>query len=408
MKTVLQLSARILILILAIFTLWRIVATRMSDELAREEPQRALQWDRHNPLAQLALAESQLPAAPLKAAEAAREILAASPLQAEAFELIARAMAATGDLVSARALFSIAARRAPRDAFARAWLVDDQMQQGDFDSAMRNIEGLYRISPSLRSTLLTLLSDKATQDSTFAQQLGQLVADMPTLRTGLINDLLARADIDTVNRVFEQVATTASGLSDAEAGRWYDRLMKDQQWGAAYSRWISRVHRTGVESIPLLYNGEFDKPISNLGFDWRSQPPVGVQIAQVADGTNMLIELVFRGRRVDGVGLSQTLLLAPGNYRLSFHTQAQALRSNQGLQWDLICAGTGRKIASTLRLNGDFDWRTVATDFTIPGDACPAQTLRLTNPGAGGAAKVVYGTIRFDVFEIVPLPQDKP
>jgi hypothetical protein len=183
--------------------------------------------------------------------------------------------------------------------------------------------------------------------------------------------------------------------------------MKDQQWGAAYSRWISRVHRTGVESIPLLYNGEFDKPISNLGFDWRSQPPVGVQIDQVADGANKLIELVFRGRRVDGVGLSQTLLLAPGNYRLSFHTQAQALRSNQGLQWDLICAGTGRKIASTLRLNGDFDWRTVTTDFTIPDDACPAQTLRLINPGAGGAAKVMYGTIRFDAFEIEPLPQEK-
>ncbi|HET9048711.1 MAG TPA: hypothetical protein VFN29_07125 [Chiayiivirga sp.] len=397
---------RSLFLALSVFVLWRVVATRVSDALAREDPQRALQWDHHNPQARLALAESQLPAAPLKAAETAREVLAASPLQAEAFGLIARAMAATGDLASARALFSIATRRAPRDTLARAWLIDDQMQQGNFPAALRNIDVLYRISPSLRPTLLSLLSGKAAQDPNFAQQLGQFVADMPIWRDALFSELLARADIETVVRIFETVSATTSGLTTTEAGRWYDRLMKDRQWGAAYSRWVSRLHRAGVESIPALYNGDFEKPISSIGFDWRSHPQVGVQIEQVADGADTVVELVFRGRRVDNVGLSQTLLLAPGSYRFSFRTQVQALRSNQGLQWDLRCAGTGQKIVSTARLNGDLDWKRVTTDFTIPSDACPAQILSLTNPGAGGAAKVVTGTIRFDELQIAPQPQD--
>ncbi|MCB1567867.1 MAG: hypothetical protein KDI69_03480, partial [Xanthomonadales bacterium] len=201
MKRVLHLMLRVLMLAIAIFALYRVLATRVSDSLAHDDPQRALQWDRRNPDALLALAEIQLPTAPDKAARTAREVLAKAPLRADAFGFIAQALVMTGDVARARDIFAIASRRAPRDTLARAWLIDDQIQQSDFPAALRNIDVLYRIAPKLRPTLLTLLSGKASQDSVFAKQLGTFIADTPTWRVDLLNELLARADIDTVDRV---------------------------------------------------------------------------------------------------------------------------------------------------------------------------------------------------------------
>jgi hypothetical protein len=393
-------------LVLAVFAGWRIVATRTSDSLARSAPRHALAWDARNPDALLALAQQQLNTDhPRQAATTARELLRSAPLQAGAFTILARAAAARGDHDTARKLFGIALKRAPRDQYAREWMIGDQLQHGDYAAALHNVDVLFGFAPQHRIALIPLLARVAAQDPNFASALGTHLTQRPRWRDAMLAELLAHAPIGTVDDVFGTLQSAAGGLSDDEAGRWFARLEQDGQWGEAYSRWLGW---TGVDlshGIPLVFNGSFERPVSGIGFDWTMRGEPGVEIERVrsagASGA-YAAQVTFRRRRANDMGFQQTLMLAPGTYSLSFRARGDDLRSDQGLEWDIACVAGGAAIATSPRLDGSFEWKTVTADFTVPASNCPAQRLMLTNPGAGGSAKVVSGTLWFDDFHIGP------
>ena len=143
--------------ILAVFAggaAWHVIALGLADHWAADDPERALEWEPHNPTAMLALAQRHLVQhEPDAAAAVARELLRFEPLQGRAFALLAEAAEAKGETAKVKILNELAMHRAPRDLKARAWLVDEQLRNGHFPEAIEQISLLLQIAPQQSGAL---------------------------------------------------------------------------------------------------------------------------------------------------------------------------------------------------------------------------------------------------------------
>lgn len=374
---------------------WRISGWLQAERLARIQPVQALRWRPDQPQALLALAERQLADGRLAEASAtARRVLAREPLQGEAFRLLAQANDRAGAQAAALRLYRIAAHRAPRDQATRLWLARHALQQGDHRDALVQIDGLLRMSPRLGSDLYPVLAQLAN-DPAFAEALAEVLAQDPPWRAGVLAVLRdARQDNARAAGLVLQALQARGALTDDDYANWLDSLIAQGRWGEAYARWAGRAVRDDGR-LPLLYNGNFAHEPSGVGFDWRFRrvPGVLLQFEPVAGRPGQAAYFQFLGRRIPSAGLEQPLLLGAGRYRLAFQVRAQALRSEMGLQWQLVCAGPAGVVGRSDAIDGTLAWRQMAMDIVIPETGCPGQWLRLVNPVPAGAAQRLEGQL---------------
>jgi len=397
----------VLLLGLGLFAAYRIVAVTQADRWAIEDPARALQWMPHHPQALLTLAESQLADGRIdQAAATARRLLAAEPLEGRGFRVLAEAAAKRGDDTRALALYRIAARRSPRDLHTSAWLTRHHLLAGEYPAALAHIDVILRTSPTLRTTLLPLMVTMAA-DEVFAADLARVLQQRPQWRAGLLA-LLQRAEDPRAADAVMSALRADGGLSEAEFDQWIAYLLRQDRWGEAYGRWVGSIDLQGA-ALPLVYNGQFEQPVSGRGFDWRMAriPGVSVEFAPDGNASGLSAHATFRSRPVPRVNLEQPLLLAPGAYRFSARMRADGLRSDRGLEWHLACAGPAGSLASSERVEGTFGWRTVTMDVTVPVIGCQGQWLRLRNPAPSGTAQQVSGDLWFDDVAIARHPSQE-
>ena len=93
-------------------------------------------------------------------------------------------------------------------------------------------------------------------------------------------------------------------------------------------------------------------------------------------------------------GLEVPLLLAPGDHVLRLRARTQGLRSDQGLEWQLVCGDGRTRIASGARVREAAAWTQLELAFTVPaGEGCEGQWLRLVNPAPRGVAQTLRGEL---------------
>lgn len=398
-------AVRLVLVVLALWAGWRIYGQlRAEQAVADDAPALALQWRPEFSAALLAQAERQLAAGDLQAAQdSARRVLANSPLRGQAFRILAQVAERRGDAAQALRLYQIASRRAPRDLPSRAWLAQHYLQQGQYPAALAQIDSLLRMSPGRAAAINPVLVQMA-QEPAFADALAHMLAGNPPWRDGTLAALRHPkiGNPEAAGRIM-QALQAQGGLSQDEYDRWLDSLMAQGRWGEAYARWASGVPKPDGR-LPLLYNGDFRQPPSNTGFDWRVKRVPGVLLDFVPDAgiRGQAAYLNFLDRRVPEGGLSQPLLLGPGHYRLGFRARATALRSEMGLQWQVVCAGSGTVLARSDPLQGNMGWTGFQMEFSVPPTGCPGQWLRLVNPVPAGAAQRISGELWLTGFMLLP------
>lgn len=383
---------------------WRILATGMAGLAVADDPARALAWSSSNPDALQAIARRQFMEGDAAGAIAtARTVLEREPLHGDALVLLAEASEAAGDAPAARRLHELALQRAPRNVRNRTWMIGTLLAEGRSAQAIQQAGLLLTMRPRQAAPLLQVLVAHA-EDEDFAAALAAALAAKPAWRPAMLGALLSRGSHAAVTRVHTALLHDG-GLADEETAAWLDRLVRANLWGEAYGRWIATLRLPAGTAVPLLYNGDFELPPRGIGFDWRLGRVPGVHVERVAapGARGQALQIGFLGRRVTEVGVQQTLLLAPGDYRFHMRAKARGLRSERGLEWRIACVADGKSLLQTRRLLGDFDWKVVEGDFSVPQEGCPVQRLSLQNPGAGGAARIVSGTIWFDDVGIEPL-----
>lgn len=392
------------IMVVLVVAGWRTWGQMQAERLAETAPQRALTWRPHATQPLQLLAERQLAAGDIAGAQAsARELLAQEPLHGPAYRLLAQVAEKNGD-PDVAALYAIAARRAPRDAAARAWLAQHHLTGGEFAAALEQIDRLLRLSPRRAASVHPALVQLA-QDPGFAAALADALRRDPPWRAGVLAALRhPKTGNPTAAGNVMQALQKQGGLSAAEYAGWLDSLMAQDRWGEAYARWAAGVDKPGGV-LPAVYNGDFERPILEMGFGWRLRRVPGVLVAfEAATGAlGKAARFEFLGRRVPAAGLEQALMLSPGRYRLSWRQRADGLRTAVGLQWQLSCVGKGGVVGRSEAIDGTFPWRDATVEMTIPEAGCPGQWLRLVNPVAGGGAQQVAGTLWVDDVKIAAL-----
>ncbi|SFN31910.1 hypothetical protein [Dokdonella immobilis] len=389
-------------LTLAAVACWRIVVTGISDRLASDKPQRALDWDPANPVALAALAQQQLDRKEWAAARAsALRLLHAEPLSPEGFVILSKVAVAEGDMEQTETLSSIALRRAPHALGPPAWLLGQQLEQGDYAQALDLVDRIWRIAPGMQARIHPVLMALAEKPA-FADALAERLTLKPVWRASLINSMMIKGSPEAIEHVFSALQRR-DALDAGEMGQWIDRLAKDGAWGEAYARWAGELPLSEMNTLRSVYNGGFESEPSGTGFDWRIGKSVDVIIDREslagADGSAAL-RLRFLGRRTERIPLHQWLLLAPGEYRLRFRARAQDVRSDRGLQWTVRCLDGRTELATADAVSGTFDWTERAVDLVVPERDCRVQDLELRNAGSKGSGKIVFGTLWFDDISI--------
>ena len=150
-----------------------------------------------------------------------------------------------------------------------------------------------------------------------------------------------------------------------------------------YQVWLNGLPREQRQRVGYVFNGDFEAPISNVGFDWIVAAQSGVTVeAQPIDGAGgrRALHVEFVRKRWAGPPVQQYLMLFPGRHRLEGRGRADGLDTWLGVQWGLYClekpGADGRQLARSDRFLGTAPWAEFREEFTVP-DGCPAQVLRL-------------------------------
>lgn len=336
-----------------------------------------------------------------RAAAIARDVLAREPALGRAFGIIARAEDGQGGPEATRARYETAARRAPRDPQVRGWLATHALQSGDFSAAADHLDALLTVAPAQRPQLLELIAQLA-QDPAFADALADYLARRPQWRAAILRATTASRLPEAADNLHG--ALRAHGALDADdTTRWIDGMLRDGRWGNAYARWVSGLG-SPPERLPVPWNGDFSRPPSSSGFDWRVRRVPGVLFDRIDIGPDRhAARLRFLGRPVANTGLEVPLLLAPGDHTLRLRARTEGLRSDQGLEWRLTCSDGRTQLASGARVREAGDWVELDLPFSVPaGEGCEGQWLRLVNPAPRGVAQTTRGELHLADVRVDP------
>ena len=381
---------------------WRITRLMWADAaLKRGDVDAALALLPADPDALLQRAGTQLAKKQPDAAEAsARQLLMASPTDGRGYRVLAQVAELRGQHDVARRLFRIAARRAPRDLAAHAWLAQDALERGAPQEALLQIDHVLTLSPSAGASVFPVLV-KLSADSRFADALAEVLRRPPTWRPAMLSALqrVQGEDKAAADQVLSSLQRKG-GFDADETHGWIQSLLNEGRWGEAYARWASPIAAAG-KPLPLLFNGNFASEPGGDGFDWLFPVTPGVILEfEPGRGEARVLHARFLGRRVAGAFLKHRLLLPPGSYQFKARQRADALRSDLGLTWTVSCERAGAPLAVSDTLGGTQGWGAIAVAFTVPARNCTGQWIRMGNAGVQDAGQLVSGDLWVEMAAI--------
>lgn len=365
---------------------WRVISTGVAahfDATVRSGlagAQAAIAWSHDQSDAFLAQGDAKR-GDPAAAAESYQAAVRADPTAALALVKLALVwQSLMYDAATTHHAVRTAVRLTPSDPTVRGlaaqfWLNADRWAEAgvEWSSALA-------ASPRLETRLFPLFLSLGENPPT-AKVLETMALQPPVWWPRFLSYVAKNAvQLDTVRSLF--ALTRAGGLIPERGERraLIERLQNEQHWNEAYLEWLDSLAPEQRTPIGLLYNGSFDFPIEDAGFDWRRVAPSSIRIEQAPaaglDGPYGLRvtfdHVAQRGRIVE-----QILLLTPGRYRLEGQVRVSRRRDAAAdLRWELSCVNDTKTLAQTDSFTEVEPWHDFNAVFEV-AESCLAQRLRL-------------------------------
>lgn len=392
--------------VISLLLVWRITTTGLSQHYtdgSKDDPNqldRALAWNADNPQAQRLAAEKLLEGDAAAAIEAASAALRGNPADAWASVILAKAHLQLGDGEKADRYAQQALRQIPTRASVLLQLADYWDRRGNLVQTLDTLGKALSAKPDLAHRfhpVLLKLAEVPEQRVAF-----QPFTDAPPVWwNGFFAYLAKRAfDLETMAVFLTMRRESETPLSEEERSAAVARLMADGEWSAAYLLWVNGLPKEHQHYLGGVYNGGFEVPISNEGFDWHSPRASGVVVeVQRSFGIQgqKALHLIFEGREFQFNHLYQPLFLAPGDYEFIARVRPDRLQGRGGLSWVIRCVDDPEAVLGTSgRFLGSAEWKTEKFGFRVPEGACAAQILRLESQGNRLFDHKLQGEIWFD------------
>ena len=396
------------LLLVAGILAWRALVTNLADYYANQETPEAavgaLRWRGDQPAALYQRGMALTASEPAEAERLLRAAAWADPTDALTYLALADQWAKAGRQTAAVGLVEIADALGPLRSPALARSAEFWLGRERPDRALARWSMLLRTRPGTAAQLFPLLVQLAENPATHPL-LQPLLADPPEWWDRFFAHAAAKATRPETAVFLYQNRNRHGALPVADEQRAYlDRLWKENRWLEAYLAWLNGLDERQTRTLGNVYNGSFETPITNAGFDWRVSAPRGATVETIetygARGDKAL-HVSFNGERVRFQHVLQYLFLDAGRYRLQGRGRPDGLKAERGLRWRARCAGANTILAESEPFVGSDEWRSFAVDFAIPDQGCPAQLLRLELDGRVELDFEAQGGAWFDDLAIV-------
>lgn len=342
----------------------------------------------------------------------AQRALRNDPLNARALRILAQIAEHESDLGHTKVLMQGAAQRSLQESLAIFWMMRQKYRDQEYAEAIRYADILLRTRPQLSDHIFPMLG-RIAEIPVAKGELTSALGKDPPWRGQFFNSLSRNVtDARTPLEVLLSLRDAATPPTDAERQAYLQALIEHKLYELAYYSWLQFLPPDQLSSTGRLFNGSFEVPPSGLPFDWvfKKAPGVNVKFAPRPDREReqaLLIE--FGPGRVDfGAGVSELVLLPPGNYRLEGKYKAD-LVSQRGLQWSVRCADATTPIGLSTTMNGSSPtWQDIDFTFSVPDRDCPAQRVTLALDARSASEQFVSGAVWYDDLAIARIEEAEP
>lgn len=288
-----------------------------------------------------------------------------APLSPEPFLVRGVALQGMGDEAGAGAAFMAARRRDPRSIAAHFYLSDHYARSGRIGLSLTELGRLIRLLPGSSGQIAPRIA-ALLKSVGGADEVRPLVADNSALR----DDLLTALATDAGNA--DIIASLAvSGQRQVWRPVLVNSLIAAGDYQHAFLLW---AQDNGVVGRPLLVDTPFSlDPKPPFGWEVSSGPAGAIETASGGG-----VHLIYY-RRQPMVAASQTLLLRPGRYLLSFSATAESGDLARA-EWRVACLA-GERVIVRIGLDAGSPGTRVRAAFVIPS-GCVAQRLQLVGTPA--------------------------
>ena len=166
----------------------------------------------------------------------------------------------------------------------------------------------------------------------------------------------------------QQFATRELGIAYVEF------LLAQRRYDEAEKVWVQETRpetRGGYPAHNRVYNGGFEMEPSGCRLDWKIGKSETVEVdrdASVAREGKFSLRVRFPGtENVSFQQVTQTVIAASGNYRLSAWLKTEGITTDQGVRFCIQDAESNQRLSfETDPIRGTNDWMEVAGYFTVP------------------------------------------
>lgn len=375
-------ATRAIVVLVALLAVWLSLRNMLHGLFENEYPALAVAIAPPSPVAESVIALNRVAVnqgtVDARTRELLRDALRRAPLMGEPILVAGMDASANDQTERARALFEEARHRDPRLVIARYWLFDYYLRAGKYAQGISEAGPIVRLQPSTASPVATILT---------------ALLDVPQARPVLAAAL--RRNPPWRRDFFAQVAATPRLRSQAAALLQQDEasgtrgdqetlirsLLRDHAYDRAHALWVSLLPQAYRARATGLYDGDFAGLPGTAPFNWRlfgmdKGLVERIAVPDLPQHTGLAIRA--QGDAVEPLA-EQTVIVAPGNYRLSAvaRTLADEEQTETGLQATARCVASGKPLARTVMEQ-------------VPAAAAPL-TLDFALPASCGGALVQFG-----------------
>ncbi|HVI98824.1 MAG TPA: hypothetical protein VM657_07135 [Sphingomonas sp.] len=340
---------------------------------------------------------------PENALVSARRAVRTAPIDPSSTSALGSSLLTLGRADDAYAAFSVAGSLGWRNVPTQFYWLAQAEAVGDVDVLAQRLDALLRldIDNELVQSSLHVLAR-----STLGQQaLAMLLTKNPPWGAKFVTGTGALEGADLAGRMAAIDLAVANGapIDCNDVGIAANSLIRKHNADAARDLWRRACDRSNNS---LIFNGAFDAnpgTASASPFTWQLQSQAGLDVA-VRPGPKPLSGNALEIRSsmtVRTIAARQIMALRPGTYQLSWMTALDNGRPDTSIKVLVYCSDAGSKSAVEPDSGAMADNR-AATDFMVPSEGCPIQTV-----GIQKAATGLQGTETgwIDNVQIVPISE---
>jgi tetratricopeptide (TPR) repeat protein len=317
---------------------------------------------------------------------------------------LGEAYLASGDLARAQYCFTRGLALGPKTPSIQFRAASFHLRAGEFPTALTLMAGL--------------LGHQHAYDEIAFSYYDRLSMSIPDiLRSGIpaekrtanawLQHLLETRTAASTTPVWQWIAGH-SLADDRQAGEYVGLLLKQRQYAAAAQCWsVYMANRQPRPQTPnLLLNGGFEDPPSGIAFDWQIHSSDQAQAARdcgIANSGKCSLRVQFDAKEnlaYDGV--SETVIVAPGVYRLEARIRTNGITTDQGVRLHIFDSTNPERLnLLTNSIAGTVDWTTVRQIFTVPADT-HAIVIQLARSRSEKFENQIKGTVWLDDVSLSP------